>query len=187
MRYKMDKKQTGDSSEIHQVLLQLVGLRLAHTFRAADMRVFHFGTMRLAPVSDPPSQKHKPRGSVGEFALHIQCPWRIETDAMILTGRSDLYEPVERPEGFSYDQWDYDRDGNLQDQQIELFISSCANLAVEDVIVQSHGLFTLTFHGGYRLVVFPSGSASEDWRLFRPGGIDSHLVVSGGAIERDDE
>lgn len=150
------------------------------------MRIFHFGTMRPAAPSDIPALKDKPRGSVGDFALHIQCPWRFETDNEILTGRSDLWEPVQRPEDFSYDEWDYERDGNLQDQRIDHLFSTSDNPVVTSVIVQSHGVFALALTRGLQLVVFPSGSIGEDWRLFRPNSNDSHLVVSGGKIEHDD-
>jgi hypothetical protein len=150
------------------------------------MRVLHFGTMRPAPISDLPSLKNKPRGSIGDFALHIQCPWRIETDHKILTGRADLWEPLERPEGFSYDEWDYERDGNVQDRRIEQFMTNNDNLLVESITIQSNSSFTIAFNSGYRLVVFPSGSTGEDWRFFRPNSDESHLVVSGGAIERHD-
>ncbi len=171
-----------DDAEIHRALTELIGLRLAVARRAADMRVIHFGTMRPAPKSILPSQKSKPQGSVGDFALHIQCPWRIETDNEILTGRSDLWEPRECHEGFSYDEWEYDKDGNLQDHLIDQFVSEDDNRSVEAAAVQSNGAFTLVFSCGSRLVVFPSGSVGEDWRLFRPDSNEQHLVVSGGSI-----
>jgi hypothetical protein len=60
------------------------------------------------------------------------------------------------------------RDGNLQDQLIEHFVSNNDNLLLETFSIQSNCSFTLTFSGGYRIVVFPSGSTGEDWRLFRP-------------------
>jgi len=175
---------TGVDVELRRALTQLVGLKLAVARRAADMRVLHFGTMRPAPESTLPSQENRPRGSIGDFALHIQCPWRIETDDKILTGRTDLWEPLEWPSGFSYDDWDYERDGNVQDRLIEQFMTNCDNLIVESITIQSNCSFWIAFNGGYKLVVFPSGSTGEDWRFFRPNSDESHLVVSGGAIER---
>jgi hypothetical protein len=73
-----DSPLTSDEVEIRRSLTQLIGLKLAVARRAADMRVLHFGTIRPALKSDLPSRKNKPRGSIGDFALHIQCPWRIE-------------------------------------------------------------------------------------------------------------
>ena len=52
---------------VREHLAPMVGLPLSIARRAADMRVFHFG--KVSEVSG---------GTVGEFALHIQCPWRIE-------------------------------------------------------------------------------------------------------------
>jgi hypothetical protein len=34
---------------------------------------------------------------------------------------------------------------------------------------------------------FPAGTRGEDWRLFRPQTDFPHLVVTGGAVETDDE
>ncbi len=48
------------------------------------MRVLHFGRIRKIE-----------KGTVSEYALHIQCPWRIEGPEGIVTGRSDLWEPAE--------------------------------------------------------------------------------------------
>lgn len=110
----------------------------------------------------------------------------METDDNIVTGRADLWEPLKRSEGFSYDNWDYDRDGNVQDLLIGRVMSYNDELFVESVTLQSNCSFTLAFIGGYRLAVFPSGSITEDWRFFRPDADEPHLVVSGGTIERDD-
>lgn len=79
-----------DNAEILRTITELIGLKLAIARRAADLCVLHFGTMRLTPESIIPSTKDKPRGMVGDFALHIQCSWRIESDAEIVTGHSDL-------------------------------------------------------------------------------------------------
>ncbi len=171
---------------MRQSLNQLVGLTLAVARRAANIRVFHFGSMRPAAKSDLPSLRDKPRGSIGDFALHIQCPWRIETNKSILTGDSDLWEPLDRSKGLSYDNWNDDTDGNLQDQLIEQFMSHNDNLIVKNVDCRPNCTFTLTFAGDYRLIVFPSGSTGEDWRLFRPESDESHFVVFGGAIECED-
>jgi hypothetical protein len=141
--------------------------------RAADLRIFHFGNMRLVTEPDQLSGENKPCGIVGEFALHIQCAWRIETDRSIVTGRSDLWAPLGNPEEYADKDWDYDQDGNRQDQLIEEQVSR-RDLQVEALEVHSHGSFTLDLSGGYRLVVFPCGTDGEDWRLFRPDLNEAH-------------
>src|SRR5262252_4212631 len=89
-------------------LSQLVGLPLTAARRAADMRVFQFGTLR--PVN---------RGSVGDFALHVQCSWRIEGPDGIVTGRLDLWEPLDVNAPF-----DETKSPNLQDARLEQWLAN---------------------------------------------------------------
>src|SRR5262245_59963851 len=96
---------------IPESVVALKGLQLSIARRAADMRVFHFGRVAITD-----------KGSVGEFALHIQCPWRIEGPAGIVTGRSDLWQPVAANVDIDLDTWDYDADGNVQDEQLGALI-----------------------------------------------------------------
>ena len=88
------------NAEIERQLGALVGLPLAAARRAADMRNFQFGVMRTVKG-----------GSVGDFALHIQCPWQIEGPDGIVTGRADLWDPAlalepDSPD-FDWDAWEY--------------------------------------------------------------------------------
>jgi hypothetical protein len=69
----------------------LVGLRLSIVRRAADMLVLHFGTIRPHSSGE---------GTVADCALHVQCPWRLDSPKGTVTGRDDLWEyagPGERP------------------------------------------------------------------------------------------
>ena|SRR5688572_28183492 len=169
--------------EVH--LRPLVGQKLSVARRAADMRGFHFGRVNVEEGGDR---------SYGEFALHIQCPWRLEGLNGIVTGRTDLWIPAEPSENIDWDSWDYENNPNLQDRRIgELpgvydpktrsFINETEYLVVENVEADDFGGATLSLSGGYRLVIFPSGSAGEDWRLLKPHTGQRHLVVSGGAVE----
>ena len=152
--------------------------------RAADLRAFHFGHM---------TEHESARADTGELVLHIQCPWRLEGPTGIVTGRSDLWEPADPSENFDPASWDYDTHGNLQDRRIrELFGSGAPGegssvnnghaFIVEDVDADEFGGAVLSLSGGYRIVIFPSGSVGEDWRLFRPH-VPGHFVVSGGQVE----
>jgi hypothetical protein len=47
----------------------LIGLRLSIVRRAADMLVLHFGNIRAHSSG---------KGTVGDYALHVQCPWRLD-------------------------------------------------------------------------------------------------------------
>jgi hypothetical protein len=160
--------------EIEHQLTCLIGLPLVMAGRAADMRLFHFGAVR-------PTE----RRSVGEYALHIQCAWRLDSPRGIITGRSDLYR-VPNGEWVSED-WDYSGD-TLQDTRLRellghqdpitgVLLESEKQLIVERVEGSSFGDTVIYLSKGYRLVIFPSGTRGEAWRLFRPGSEEEHFVV----------
>jgi hypothetical protein len=173
------------TQEIVARLKPLVGLKLALARRAADLRNFQFGRVRAVPG-----------GTVGEYALHIQCPWRLEGPDGIITGRCDLWEPAERSEEIDWDTWDYEKDENLQDRRLAALLGgydpatrSLANqtgyLVVENVGGDEYGGAVIRLSGGYRLVLFPAGTRGEDWRVFRPGTDTPHFVVAGGSIRQE--
>jgi hypothetical protein len=157
-------------------LSQIVGLPLTAAHRAADMRTFQFGTLR--PVD---------RGSVGECALHLQCPWRLEGPEGIVTGRLDLWEPVEDNAPFD-ENWNYEESPNLQDARLERWLAEHDGfLVVRGVDADEFGGAVISFDRGFVLRIFPAGTRGEDWRLFRPKTGAPHLVISGGRVEPEVE
>ena len=171
------------ADQIASQLQPLVGLQLSIARRAADLRGFHFG-----PI------KRVEKGTAGDYALHIQCAWRLEDQNGIVTGRTDLWEPVENTPDIDWDKWDYDKDENLQDNRIgsilggydpetRSFVNNGDQLVVEDFHADNYGGVVLFLSGGYRLVIFPAGSQGEDWRLLGPATEGHHFVISGGKIE----
>ena len=159
----------------------LIGLRLSIVRRAADMLVLHFGTIRLHPSGE---------GTVADYALHVQCPWRLDSPKGTVTGRDDLWEyagPGERPPNWSYD------DGlSLQDKKFgELFVrdestrswvNESDGFGVAAAEQAKRGDVTLSLINGYEILIFPACSSSEAWRLLAPGS-GRHLVFP--SRERD--
>jgi hypothetical protein len=171
------------AQEILRHLQPLLGLQLAIARRAADMRNFQFGRVRAFKG-----------GTVGDYALHVQCPWRIDGADGIITGRSDLWEPAEPSQEIDWDTWDYDKDENLQDRRFSSllggydpatgsFVNQTEHLIVEDVCADDYGGAAIRLSGSYKLVLFPAGVRGEDWRVFRPDNNEPHFVVAGGRIE----
>jgi len=140
------------ADSVRERLQPLIGLRLSASYRAADMRVFHFGTMRKVG-----------NGAVGEFALHVQCPWRIQAKDRIVTSRHDLFDPAEVTEDFDWKSWDWDGNETLQDKLVSEFLEE-KKPTVEAILTDTCGGATLNLSGGYELVLFPAGTKSEDWR-----------------------
>jgi hypothetical protein len=162
--------EVAESAREH--LRPLIGLRLSASYRAADMRVFHFGRMHVIGG-----------GAVGEYALHVQCPWRIETEDRIITGHDDLFLPAEETEDFDWESWDWDGGETLQDRLVSDFLAK-TEPSVQDLNTDRYGGAKLSLSGGYSLVLFPADSQGEDWRVFKPNSEGEHFVVSGGRVEK---
>lgn len=170
---------------VQQALRKLVGLELTATARWPDLRGFHFGELR----------PYRGR-TVGEFALHVQCVWRVEGPGGMLTGWYDLWEPALDLRGDDLECWDHERDGNLQDRRIAEWLGHraphpevCREAGSRPVVLAARattcGGAEIDFSDGCRLTLFPAGSVGEDWRLFRPGDGDKevpHFVVAGGRV-----
>jgi hypothetical protein len=147
------------------------------------MRIFHFGA-----ITSEGSRTY------GEFALHLQCPWRIEGPEALVTGSSDVFTPSD-PRVSSLDpEWDYDTSGNLQDELVAKWLRTTPGkagfarsavvppLIVEAVSAEPFFGLKITISGGYLLSVFPDGTAGENWRFFRPGMSEEHLVIRDGSV-----
>jgi hypothetical protein len=156
----------------------LVGLEVSGVNRAADMLTLQFGPI-VSWVS--------PRGSaklVGTWALHIQCPWRIESAGVFLAGKSDLYEPgSESNESIT-----------LMGEKISVLFERASGIAVDatllsrnPIVVQrvradEFGGVWITLSEGFCLVIFPDGTRCEARRFFSSASNEAHLVVEGGAL-----
>ena len=173
-----------EQKDIIEHLQPIIGLKLSIARRAADLRNFQFGKIKAVK-----------NGSVGEYALHIQCPWRIEGPDGIITGRSDLWEPAIDNPDLDWDTWSYESGENLQDKKIKdlmgtydpdtrSYLNNNNELFVENVQVYVYGIVNIVLSGGYKIILFPDGSREEDWRFFRPDTNEPHFVICGGRIEQ---
>jgi len=156
------------ADEVRLNLGPLIGLKLSRMARAADMRTIQFGD----------TEARKSGGVVGQYGLHVQCPWRLENDAGVITGSDDLYEPYEIAEQ-PRESFDWEKEESLQDRVLrdllkgydantKQIVNSTNLLTVEAVQADSSGGFCLSLSGGYRFLAFPHGTRREAWRLFRP-------------------
>jgi hypothetical protein len=170
--------------QVQEHLQCLVGLPLSVVHKAADMCVMHFGVVCTNPDKGT---------SIGEYAIHLQCPWRIESSKGILVGDSDLWEPANAAEEIDWDTWHYEKNENLRDRLIgELLKGTCAvtgsprnetgGLIVEAIEADDFGGVRFSLTGGYVLALFPSGNEGENWRLL-PFPRGPHFVISGGRVE----
>lgn len=170
-----DSVMSSIKNRVLQSLQVLIGLRLTIARHAGNVRLFHFGELSNSP------------DSCGQYALHLECPWRIEQNDRILTGLYDWYIPA-TPDAVVDDSWDPADGGSLQEAvlrnlmrdlsgQSRSIINRSEPLAVRDVMADDFGGFSLDLSSGVRLTVFPSGSRGEQWRFFQPEADTEHFVV----------
>jgi hypothetical protein len=99
----------GIGHQIVRAFGAVYGLKLSIERNAGSMKNFQFGAIRPDPSW---------KGTIGQFALHIQCPWRLVSahspwlppriDLMV-TGSGDWWEPAERTENVDWDAWNKHR------------------------------------------------------------------------------
>jgi hypothetical protein len=173
-------------NEIEAVLAPLVGLRLWGPARAANMLSIQLGPPRAAPTTRAPDRR------VGEFAIHVFCPWRLTRGTEIVVGSGDLLTPADPeadPEDFDWDEvgatwWDVGMREVFDDARVDLY--------VESVRVDLVGGFALACSGGFTLEVFPNSAPAahvetEFWRVFQPGTPGPHFVVDTTGWHRDSD
>ena len=181
-----------DVARIERELAVLVGLPLWGAARAADLLTLAFGAERHG-VSKFGRRKGEPR-TYGEYALHVQCTWRIAGPDGIVTGRPDRFYPHsdllrEREDWKWWDDPDWDSlqlNANRWDERIEPWLAA-GPYVVERVAADPLGGLSVALAGGFALDVFPDSSDdteySEYWRFFKPDDPRPHFVVLTGGID----
>ena len=151
--------------------------------RAADLIWFALGPRKT--IRD---FQGEPR-EVGEYALHVQCAWRIVKGEKVVVGSRDLYYPAgyqdqreEIPKGFN---WDVQGANRCDELLGTLFEGATKPLVVQGIEVGQAGALSLLLEGSLTLQIFPHDSlAGEHWRLFKPGSTEPHWVLTGKGFER---
>ncbi|MDW4511809.1 hypothetical protein R7236_25890 [Priestia megaterium] len=162
---------------------KLIGLDLRYAGRASNLFWLGFGEM----ISVTRRGKTE---ELAEYALDIQCSWRITKDNKILVGSQDFYSPRT---GWNEknDDFDWDVQGNNRfDERIESFIENAKeHVTVERVEPDEIGGLKIFLSQGYLLEVFPDTSEddeySEFWRFFNRRENSPHFVVTGNGIENE--
>lgn len=159
-------------------LRDLVGLPLWAIGRAADLQWFQFGEKTLLAATAGP-RKGQLR-AVGDFALHLQCPWRLRIGDRLLVGDYDLRYPrdvtslEDLPEDF-----DMKPGSTRLDQLVEHVHGRFLPAIVQQISPGPGGSFTMRFQDRLCLDVFPNATVeTEFWRLFVPSNDQrEHFVV----------
>jgi len=171
-----------DVARHEAALAPLVGLPLWRATRAANMLCLQFGT-RLEGVSR--FGPHKGTATThGEYALHVQCAWRIAGPEGVVVAKSDLWHPHSAllREGWDWSEdetWNpMDHDANRWDERIKPW--TARSYVLQAATADSLGGVRLALEDGFVLEVFPDWSHDgEYWRVFAPDDSRPHFVVTG--------
>lgn len=179
-RTTIGRTQTPMKDRIERALAGLIGLPMWAASRAADMATFQFGERRR--VRNRQGQAIE----VGEYALHVQCAWRLVDASGIVVASRDYYYPAGDPDVEPPD-FDHDQLGaNRQDERMEAFFSHCGDEfpVVQRLEADRVGSLRIVMSHKTDLEVFPNDSLDwEHWRFFRPHSGERHFVVTGRGIE----
>ncbi|MGX1193035.1 hypothetical protein [Metabacillus sp. SLBN-84] len=163
---------------IEMELGKIKGLKLQYAGRASNLFWLGFGEMvqiiRRGQIEE-----------IAEYALHIQCSWRITSDNKIVIAARDFYSPNSKWDGLIED-FDWDIQGNNRfDERIKSFINDNEPIIVEEIEVDDIGGFSVILSSAYKLETFPDSSEEDEhWRFFNSKEKSPHFVVSGEGIER---
>ena len=138
----------------------LVGERWRRAGRACDLVWLVFG--------------HEP----AEFALHLQCRWRVFCGEERCTGSGDVYLP---PSGQAADDFDWDVQGanrfDLKAAELTSYLEA-NEVVVTEVEISGEGDLTIRLTDGFVIDARATRPADgEDWRFFRRNSDESHVVV----------
>jgi hypothetical protein len=135
--------------------------------------MFDFGAPRIV---------HGFRGEakeVGDYALHVQCAWRIRRQDNVLVGRGDIFSPPEDTDEPLPEDFDWQKE-NMFDKVVSTLFAEKKEFIVRGVEAGSAGSLAISLDGELAIDVFPQDSLrGEHWRLFEPYREKPHFVVSG--------
>jgi hypothetical protein len=164
---------------VEEALAPLTGLVMWGPARAATMVSLQFGEPRKAPTARAPERL------VGEYALHIQTPWRLSGAIGVIAGSADMHEPIDPDvpdEDFRFDI----PGSSVLDHQLKrwsLAARSAPRRVVRVQVDRCAGFSLSLSEADERLEVFPDAFAlphylREHWRVFQPDRESSHFVVT---------
>lgn len=122
-----------------------------------------------------------------EYALNIQCTWRILGPEGIIVASDDLYYPTGEDPYRDLDNFDWAPQGsNRCDVRTNMLKEVIADraLIVLSVEADTVGGLTICLSEGYSIDLFPANSLGREyWRFFNRLSTDHHFVVTGEGIE----
>ncbi|MCW3105546.1 MAG: Uncharacterized protein JWQ09_52 [Segetibacter sp.] len=148
------------TDKINKILSDLIGLPLTRTTRAANIECLKFGSVYR-------TDKDGGKNNIGEFALHLTCPWRLTNETHIIVGSDDLYQQADETAEYDEDYNYHEFNANLRDVKLDKLINE-NKLSIVSANADKYGGLEICFDNNIKLTVFPdltSKADNEYWRL----------------------
>lgn len=154
------------SSElVNDSVQSLVGLPFSGVGRSLDMGILWFGEIVEWNFDARPGK------NLSEFALHVQCPFRVSGGRRVLVGSEDIGVARESEPGDGKTLFD------VNAVRLDAILTERRPVVLE-ASVSEFGDIRLEVESSIVISVFPvTARKVESWRIFRRGG--THLVYSG--------
>lgn len=154
---------------IDKVKSALEGQPLLYIGRATDMLWMGFG--KLVKIKNYKGLEDEK----GEFAVHVQCPWRFVHQEKVVVGSRDIYMPRN---GISDHEFDYEKRGlSIFDSICEAFNSEWIPLLVSEVCVDIFGTLKIIFANGLVFETFINSVTTDEYWRFINFQTKEHIVV----------
>ena len=124
---------------------------------------------------------------VGDWALHLQCSWRIGGPRGLIVASDDRFYPAGDPER-APKKWKWDTGPNRFDERVKSFFSETPNGfgVVQKVQGNRFGGAQLKSTNDLMIEIFPSDTLNQEdaehWRFFQPSRKTKHFVVANHGI-----
>lgn len=162
------------NAEFIDKLQALRGLPLWSIRRAADMATCQFGARR------PTTDFYGRPAFVGDYAIHIQCAWRIMKSGRMLVASRDLYLSARIDTADPATEEEFSEMRTRRDVLISQLFMGEAEYSVRTVELRECFGLRLEMTDALVFEIMPDISGDrEQWRLLCPGRNEPHLVVSG--------
>lgn len=126
---------------------------------------------------------------VPQYALHIDCSFRIKCGNSIMMSQRDMFCPnseMIKSANFNEDEFEWDIIGNnsFDEKAQKHFVDTGLDFTIKKININSCGDLKILLSNDFSIEVFVDSSEKEEcWRFFEVGNADgTHLVVSGDVL-----
>ncbi len=164
-------------AEIKKVLSSLIDSPVCIIGRASDLLWIHFGKLEMD--AEAGKRGLEIASTIGDWALHIQCPWRFVKNKKIILSWRDFNLT---PDTEIMDGWDSGGTSRFDSmaEKVNSFLLK-NDVIVKKIVLDEVGGFKMMMTDDLSLEVFPDLSfvneQTEIWRIFQPKLRTEHFVV----------